>query len=461
MVECREGGCRKGARYGFLGRTLECCKKHKDNGMINPHSKKENVGELHDTYKFIFSIIDQVINKSIQIIDKKDRKIARKLERERNPKYPCNKCGVKATYNFRSENNPIRCKDHKDRGMVLWSARSSLCRDITCERSAQYNFPGEKARYCYDHSDPGMIIVTSKRCEGAGCKFAAIFDIPGGKGRFCKKHKKPNMINVQARECADPTCRTSPSFNFKGLSAMFCSKHKGNGMIDVTNATCIAPGCEERAIYSNKRRKPMYCALHKDHDMIIGGVVKHCQECNIVIEKSYKSYCKTCYFSLHADESTYKRNVREQCVAEYVCCMIDDYDIVLDEHIKGGMSKHRPDIMIDVGTHIVIVEVDENQHKMYSSAHEENRLAELYKDGGKRPLYVIRFNPDGYIGENGCSVVSCWNSSKYDGACLKKNKQEEWMDRLDVLTDYILGGIYSEMEKDIEVKYLFYDGWSP
>jgi hypothetical protein len=38
----------------------------------------------------------------------------------------------------------------------------------------------------------------------------------------------------------------------------------------------------------------------------------------------------------------------------------------------------RPDILIDCGTHVIIVEVDENCHKSYESTCENKRICALY-----------------------------------------------------------------------------------
>jgi hypothetical protein len=71
-------------------------------------------------------------------------------------------------------------------------------------------------------------------------------------------------------------------------------------------------------------------------------------------------------------------------------------EIITDKKIEGGCSKRRPDIMIDIGFQIIIVEIDENQDNNYDCSCEYKRIMELSQDVGFHPIVFIRFNPDGY-----------------------------------------------------------------
>jgi hypothetical protein len=65
-----------------------------------------------------------------------------------------------------------------------------------------------------------------------------------------------------------------------------------------------------------------------------------------------------------------------------------------DKPVDGGCTRYRPDILIDFGSHIVIVEIDEFRHTNYVC--EQKRMIDLYEDMGYRNTIFIRFNPDGY-----------------------------------------------------------------
>ena len=68
---------------------------------------------------------------------------------------------------------------------------------------------------------------------------------------------------------------------------------------------------------------------------------------------------------------------------------------------KDVCGKPKPDILYDLGTHIVIVEVDEFQHKYssYTPRCEVMRIVRIVdgyrtEPGVMIPVHVIRFNPD-------------------------------------------------------------------
>ena len=58
-----------------------------------------------------------------------------------------------------------------------------------------------------------------------------------------------------------------------------------------------------------------------------------------------------------------------------------------------GCSKKRPDVYLPC--HVVIVEIDENQHNKYDSLCA--RINEIVNSIGGRPVIVIRYNPDSKI----------------------------------------------------------------
>lgn len=54
---------------------------------------------------------------------------------------------------------------------------------------------------------------------------------------------------------------------------------------------------------------------------------------------------------------------------------------------KYCCSKRRPDILIDLETHLIIIEVDENQHKGYSC--ENKRIMEISQDLGHPNFHKV------------------------------------------------------------------------
>ena len=130
-----------------------------------------------------------------------------------------------------------------------------------------------------------------------------------------------------------------------------------------------------------------------------------------------------------------------------------------DKKITDGCSRRRPDLLLDLGYQVLIVEIDENQHQTYDCSCENKRLMELSQDVGHRPIVFLRFNPDEYKNKNNEKIKSCWKANNKGILQLQKNKIEEWNHRLISLKEQIEYWCQEEhrTEKTIEVIPLYFD----
>jgi hypothetical protein len=110
-----------------------------------------------------------------------------------------------------------------------------------------------------------------------------------------------------------------------------------------------------------------------------------------------------------------------------------------------------------MGTHVIIVEIDENQHNDYDTTCENRRLMEISQDVGHRPVVFIRFNPDDYIDETGVKVKSCFTTDKSGLLKVAKTKQSEWDRRIVTLLSQIREWSCVKTDKTVEVVSLFFD----
>ncbi len=102
--------------------------------------------------------------------------------------------------------------------------------------------------------------------------------------------------------------------------------------------------------------------------------------------------------------------------------------------VDGGCSMRRPDLLLDMRSHILIVEVDENSHNVYDPTCEEKRMGEIWNDVGHAPLVFVRFNPDKYKDEYGNTVPTPWGGKRANGAVtLSKKWKSAWEARLEKL----------------------------
>jgi hypothetical protein len=196
-------------------------------------------------------------------------------------------------------------------------------------------------------------------------------------------------------------------------------------MIDITNKKCLFENCDTR---SNPK---------------------------------YKGYCLFCYINEFPNEPISRNyKTKERTVVEYVLEYYpqDKFTWITDKKVPNGCSKRRPDMMLDLGYQVIIIEIDENQHESYDCSCENKRLMLLSQDIGHRPLVFIRFNPDEYNKKDG-KVTSCWSLNGKGICTVKKIKQKEWSERLEALTDQIEYWINPEnkTDKTVEIVQLFYD----
>jgi hypothetical protein len=122
-----------------------------------------------------------------------------------------------------------------------------------------------------------------------------------------------------------------------------------------------------------------------------------------------------------------------------------------DKVIDSSCSRRRPDFVYHCGTHIVIVEVDENQHKGYlctaygddqegKMKGEAIRMYEVGQCFDGLPVLFLRYNPDAYKAKKKAALSERQDTLvKWVKYCLEK---QDWM-------------------VGFKVKYLFYDGYEP
>ena len=456
-ARCIHENCNKCCIYNREGETKPLyCKNHKLENMINVITKKcifENCnkcciynyeGETRPLY-----CINHKLENMIDIANRR-----------------CNveNCLKNASYNFKNVKKAKYCYEHKLENMV--NVSQTLCSDVLCARTAKYNFEdNKKGMYCYKHKLDGMIYVTKKnypKCENQNCKKIPSYNYDGKKsGMYCSEHKLPNMIDVIGLRCKFQDCTKYAIYkHIDSKSGEFCNEHKTEGMVSVF-PTCFHDDCKKQPLYNyNTSKKPLYCTIHK-LDYMTNVRDKRCKNewCDTFVSKKYDGYCMYCFMHLFPDKPIARNyKTKEKAVVDYIKEQFVDIDVVSDKTIENGCSKRRPDILIDIGYHVIIVEIDENQHIGYDCSCENKRIMEVSQDLGHRPIIFIRFNPDDYKNKQE-KISSCWNINKQGLCCIKKAKQNEWQQRLEKLKTEMLFWLDPEniTHRTIEIVHLYYD----
>lgn len=407
-------------------------------------------------------------------------------------------CGKIANYNLRSETVGKCCKIHKEKKMTNINSLVN-CRIVGCNKRAAFNNPGEsKAAYCKPHMLQGMVNVVSPSCKTDGCKKQPSYNMPGEKRAFyCKEHATPAMIDVKSIKCVEPGCMNLPHFNYEGLSRKYCSEHKKEGMIGVKRRKCALCSTQPTFNYAGSK-VPTHCAEHKLEGMedlvtkkCIEPGCKSCASCNtpgadtylycnkhkkpgmmniktqrcktplcdtFATVKRYEGYCLRC-FAYSFPDRPISRNykTKERAVADYIKSEFPSVSITCDKIVEGGCSSKRPDVLIDLGDQVIIVEIDENQHINYDCTCENKRLCQLHLDVGSRPMVFIRFNPDQYKHASGKTMRSPWVTTALGLASIRPTSKEEWDTRLECLKTQVAYWLEHRTSKSIEVVQLFYD----
>jgi hypothetical protein len=377
-----------------------------------------------------------------------------------HPKCREDGCNKQPTYSFVGEKKRLYCVSHAKEGMV--DIKHERCDYDGCATRPNFNFPGEtKPIRCEQHKLPDMINIVNKVCAHEGCTTRPHFNEPGKKqGLYCIEHALEGMQNVLDKTCEYPKCSTRPCFNFpdKKISVR-CAEHRLNGMINVKDKTCAKEGCSTLPSFNFEGQKPLYCAQHRLPSMI-DTKNKMCStpNCITLCKPKYQGFCLRCFIHNFPDEPVVKNiRIKEKHVTDFIKEKFPNLEMSLDKQITGACSKRRPDVLIDLYTHAIIVEVDEEQHTNGEYSCENKRMMQLFQDLGERPLVLIRFNPDKYTNKEGIVVKSCFKHHKTTGVPLVRC-QKDLAARLDVLQKSIAEYVDNIPSKEISLCHLFYDG---
>ena len=252
-----------------------------------------------------------------------------------------------------------------------------------------------------------------------------------------------------------------------GIHKSGCRKCHGSGICehDKHRTSCRECGGSAFCIHDKWKQHCVECSG--------GGICIHlkrktrCKQCggnelckselceNQAHNPKYNGYCLRCCIYLCPDiEVSRNYKTKENDVVYRIKATFPNFDWVDDKRIYGGCSLRRPDLLLDLGTHIIIIEVDENKHTDYDCSCEHKRLMELSQDVGHRPIVFIRFNPDSYTDTGGNIIKSCWKLTKQGIMSISDIKQ--WEERIHILQYQIQYWIDNPNEKMVEIVELFY-----
>jgi len=376
---CKEEDCEKRAYFNFKGETkVLFCSKHKLFEMIDVKHKMCIFPTCGTRACFNF----EGGTKILYCAKHKEQDMVNVVN-----KY-CffSGCKIQPYYNFRNERNGLYCFQHKDPMMI--NVKHKTCKFIDCEINPCYNLPREsRGIYCFTHKEENMINVVCKPCAFQDCESQPYYNFSGElRGLYCPVHKETNMINVLNRRCLIQYCTIHAKYGYPSTSKTHCSSHKLPKMILQPNKRCTTNNCNELAIYGvNSSRN--HCETHKESQEI-NLLERPCKSCNLPNILNSFDICQYC------DPSTFKvvRLAKQKEVEDFL--LVNNYTFTTDKTIdQGECGKERPDFLFFIKHYIIIIEVDEDQHRSRPCECEQTRMINIYNSLQMSTVF-IRYNPD-------------------------------------------------------------------
>lgn len=339
----------------------------------------------------------------------------------------CVDCKVKyASYNF--PNLPRRyCNKCQLPGMIDVAIR----RCLSCDKGATFITPNSLL-YCKDHKPQNASKIQKTRtCDVRDCLRTPVYSLSvDSVARACELHKLPGM-HSKKKECEFKNCDRTPIFGFPTHEAITCKQHRTIGQVRHSTRRCDMISCTHFATHGFNVGEHSKCSLHASEGMTDMFSVK-CKSCGMMSIVDGSGICESC------DPSAFecKRLEKQNIVMEYIKNTTDyltnpEFAARVDRQVLSGCIKQRPDIYIDLGDRILIIEIDEHQHRHMDVECERTRMFDIAQALGGIPVIFIRFNPDNY---KSAHKMADMDTRLHLLICKMKDIQENWCPEVNVET---------------------------
>jgi hypothetical protein len=310
----------------------------------------------------------------------------------------------------RKGGKPTHCSKHgKLCGFV--NVAHTRCDHDECDKFPVHGVKGGKPTHCRKHKSDEMINVVSTRCNRDGCEEFAVYGVKGGKRTHCRKHKSDEMIDVVSKRCEHDECDEFPVYGVQWKRPTHCREHKLLEMIHVMSQRCKHDGCLTRPSFGFVRGKATHCCEHQLPRMA-DVANQRCTECKTTVTHQKDKLCAPCRQYLEMGASRKLIRIEHRIIAMLLLhgTIPNDDRTKLNKSVGATCGGYRPDIYIDCGTFILIIEIDEHQHRPryisrvdgvvastvvgpYTPECETVRMLSIVQ-AEQMPVYFVRYNPD-------------------------------------------------------------------
>jgi hypothetical protein len=336
------------------------------------------------------------------------------------------------------------CKECKGAGICPHNRTKSECHECGGSRFCSH---GKRKSYCKECGglglcEHGLKQYSCKRCKGNGiCEH----------NKYKTTCKECKGSQICPHDKVKYECKTCGGKNYctHGKQKKFCKECDGRGFCEHGKIKSICKTCGGNRVCPH------------------GKTITYCKPCGgtgcckspwcdtIPSNRRYGGYCLICYIHDNPDkEITRNYKLKERAVADIIRTAFPDKTWIHDKRITDGCSFRRPDLICDLGSHVIIIEIDEGQHTDYNTMCENKRIMELSRDIGHRPLVIIRFNPDSYTTDAG-TIKGCWRINAL-GTCSITDKPQ-WVQRTKRLIEETSYHIETIPTKTVTISNLYFN----
>lgn len=240
-------------------------------------------------------------------------------------------------------------------------------------------------------------------------------------------------MNVVDRTCAEPGCSTTAFCGLVGQAATLCGPHADGvrGSVAYPRRLCAVLRCRSlgthalvcdasrvgglRSVEASSRR---WCDAHAAMapGPTVDFVSRPCGACGLPDVLLQNGLCATCQPDPQTGKPPTRRLLLQRQVESVIRARLDPPLLALLESVDTvpdqlrGCTRRRPDLLFQCGTHAVVLEVDEEQHRCapsgggsYTPECEQARMAEvtelLWQATGCADgfgVHWLRYNPSAY-----------------------------------------------------------------
>ncbi|KAJ1618814.1 hypothetical protein T492DRAFT_849041 [Pavlovales sp. CCMP2436] len=255
------------------------------------------------------------------------------------------------------------------------------------------------------------------------------------------------------RRCTGADCeakplalRKRPSYARDGEQAVFCQACAAHDplLIDVNNKRCTGIDCEAKLLALRKR--PSYA--------------RDGEQAHTAANSDFGdgSMCALCYAVPHP-KAPMKRDLhtKERMLLAWLEAFMANAPSHLsmrhDQVVLGGCGKERPDFCIDVLSHVIILECDENRHARELAECRQQRAWRISDSFGGRPVVFLRFNPYRFVDKQGAVHQSCFALKR---GVLTLAREAAWLERLGLVEARLRYHLAKVPDAHLVEDFLFY-----